>query len=369
MAKAKVHVTHETQITAVLRYEIEIDVGTCSSEEEIKDAVNSLSEDDLRSYLSGETPYETSIGEGDDYDPYDGSVYWDYSGEFEFTDEDEDEEESDENDVVPSSEYVDQQSIDNVKFKMIHCPAGEFWMGSEDGVGDNDERPRHLVKMTKEFWMGETQVTQELWEKVMGWNPSHFKGSGKLPVETVTWYDCLVFCNKLSESKGFRPCFTLSNIEQDGNQITKADVEWNRNANGYRLPTEAEWEYCAKAGTELTYSGSDEIDEVAWHDGNSRDKTHKVKKKKPNAWGLYDMTGNVWEWSMDKYDEENEEIYQSRDNGIENPLLWENSPCARVVRGGSYWYYADDCRVANRYGSDADYRFNDLGLRLLRCEP
>ena len=281
-------------------------------------------------------------------------------------DEYEYEDESHDNDVVPSSEYVDQQSIDDVKFNMIHCPAGEFWMGSEDGVGYDEERPRHLVKMTKGFWMGETQVTQELWEKVMGWNHSYFKESGKLPVERVTWYDCLVFCNKLSESKGFRPCFTLSNIEQDGNHIKKANVEWHRNANGYRLPTEAEWEYCAKAGTELTYSGSEEIDEVAWYDDNSRDRSHKVKNKKPNAWGLYDMSGNVWEWSIDKFDEN---IYQSRDNGIENPILCENTYCARVMRGGSFGSYAASCRVAYRYGVDADYRDYDLGFRLLRCEP
>jgi formylglycine-generating enzyme required for sulfatase activity len=263
--------------------------------------------------------------------------------------------------------HVTHHLIDDVKFNMIHCPAGEFWMGSEDGVGFDSERPRHLVKMTKGFWIGETQVTQELWTKVMGWNPSCFKGNGKLPVETVTWYDCLVFCNKLSESKGFTPCFTLSNIKQDGNQITKANVEWNRNANGYRLPTEAEWEYCAKAGTELTYSGSNNFDEVAWYSGNSKvngtyTTTHEVKTKKANGWGLYDMSGNVWEWCMDKYDSS---TYQSRNNGIENLILWEKSP----VRGGSFRGGADGCRVAYRNRVGAGYWYNYLGFRLLRCEP
>jgi formylglycine-generating enzyme required for sulfatase activity len=254
------------------------------------------------------------------------------------------------------------------RFNMVYCPKGEFWMGSEDGVGHKDERSRHKVKMTQGFWIGETQVTQELWKSVMGWNPSHFKYmfKRKNPVENMTWYDCLVFCNKLSKLEGFTPCFTLINIKKGWYSIDKANVEWNRNANGYRLPTEAEWEYCAKAGSELTYSGSNDVDEVAWYYGNSGCKTHEVKTKKANGWGLYDMSGNVGEWCMDKW---YNNAYQSRVNRIENPLLWENSPYARVVRGGSSGNLADYCRVAYRSGSEAGYRFKYRGFRLLRCEP
>jgi sulfatase modifying factor 1 len=262
--------------------------------------------------------------------------------------------------------WIDVRKIEEIEFNMIACPKGVFWMGSEDGDGNGDENPRHKVQMSKWMWMGETQVTQELWQKVMGWNPSFFEKSLKLPVESVNWYDCLVFCNKLSELEGFIPCFSLKNVEKHYDQITKAIVEWNRNANGYRLPTEAEWEYCAKAGTELIYSGSDDIDEVAWFEDHS-DQTHEVKTKKANAWGLYDMSGNVCEWCMDQFDEND---YQNRNNGnIENPILWSNDPCVRVARGGSYSSHIADCRVASRNGYDANRWMYRRGLRLLRCEP
>jgi formylglycine-generating enzyme required for sulfatase activity len=257
--------------------------------------------------------------------------------------------------------------IEDIEFNMIKCPKGEFWMGSKHGVGYYSEKPRHKVRMSQGMWMGETQVTQELWQVVMGWNPSHFKGSLKLPVESVTWYDCLVFCNKLSELEGFLPCFSLKNIEKDGNQIMKAIVEWNSNANGYRLPTEAEWEYCAKAGTELIYSGSNHLDEVAWYRDNSEHQTREVKTKKANVWGLSDMTGNVWEWCMDQWDSK---AYKNRTNGnIENPLLWSNDPCAHIVRGGFYRRGASGCRVARRVRHRANFWSGSQGLRLLRCEP
>jgi formylglycine-generating enzyme required for sulfatase activity len=158
----------------------------------------------------------------------------------------------------------------------------------------------------------------------------------------------------------------LTNIEKDGNYIVKANVEWLRNTNGYRLPTEAEWEYSAKAGTELTYSGSNNIDQVSWYDRNSGGETHEVKTKKANAWGLYDMSGNVREWCMDTFDEN---AYASRNNGIENPILWNPLSYVHVVRGGSCRNYSDFCRITSRGWSSASGRYNFLGFRLLRCEP
>jgi sulfatase modifying factor 1 len=267
-------------------------------------------------------------------------------------------------DVV--SNQIDQREANGVGFKMVACPSGNFWMGSEDGIGYDNERPRHQVRMNKDFWMGETQVTQELWQAVMGWNPSHFTDSAKLPVENVTWYDCLEFCNQLSNLEKFTPCFELTNIKKDGNSIKRANVKWSKSANGYRLPTEAEWEYSAKAGTELIYSGSNSVDEVAWYRDHSGRKTYEVKAKEANAWGLYDMSGNVWEWCMDKWDSD---IYKSRSNGIENPILWSNSPCARITRGGSSGFHIESCRVAIRYWNIKNLRLDSRGFRLLRSKP
>jgi formylglycine-generating enzyme required for sulfatase activity len=264
--------------------------------------------------------------------------------------------------------YEGDRVVKGVGFKMVYCPEGEFWMGTDDAsLPDslwNRSKPKHKIKITKGFWMGETQVTQELWNAVMGWNSSKFKGSMKLPIEMISWYDCLVFCNKISELEGFNVSYVLSNIQMDGQHITYAQVEWKKDVNGYRLATEAEWEYSAKAGTELIYSGSNNIDEAAWYNGNLGIKTHEVKSKKPNAWGLYDMSGNVWEWCHDAFDEN---IYKNRATN-ENPVNWNNAHCARVLRGGSYWNDAINCRMVYRGGNDADRQRDSWGLRLFRCE-
>lgn len=262
----------------------------------------------------------------------------------------------------------DLRKINQVSFKMIACPKGEFWMGTDDTNVTTYwdwAQPRHLVKMNHRFWIGETLVTQSLWETVMGFNPSHFQESSQLPVENITWYDCLDFCNRLSELDHLEPCFVLSEIKKRDIHIISASVEWLQNANGYRLPTEAEWEYCAKASTELIYSGSNQLDEIAWYDANSDHKTHDVKTKKSNTWGLYDMTGNVYEWCMDQYDSH---AYKNRLNGVENPISWNQNPSSCIVRGGSYWNLSDNCRYSDRNWFETNNKAYYQGFRLLRSE-
>ena len=238
---------------------------------------------------------------------------------------------------------------------MVYCPSGEFWMGSEEGVGDGDERPRHRVKLSRGFWMGQTQVTQALWEKVMGNNPSRFKGSD-LPVETVSWFDAVRFCNALSGSEGLTLAYGIGAGD-------KPTVSLDLKANGYRLPTEAEWEYAAKAGTELMYAGGDDVNAVAWYGDGWMGKTHPVGTKKANAWGIYDMSGNIFEWCSDQRDAE---AYKLRSGTVTDPLVYDAGSSPRALRGGSCWSDADNCRVAYRNGGDANVRGGDLGFRVCR---
>lgn len=214
----------------------------------------------------------------------------------------------------------------DLKIQVVSIPAGEFQMGSENG--DGDEKPVHRVVLTEPFWMGQYEVTQAQWESVMRNNPSYFRGRD-LPVESVSWDECQEFIRKL-----------------------------NANGDGYfyRLPTEAEWEYACRAGTTGEYAGN--LDEMAWYKKNSGGQTHPVGQKKPNAWGLYDMHANVWEWCQDLYG-----TYPiiSVTNPTGNP---EGS--YRVFRGGS-WYYRRTgyCGSALRGLYSSGARSDDLGFRIV----
>ena len=224
--------------------------------------------------------------------------------------------------------------------EFVYIPGGEFWMGCgerETACGD-DEKPRHQLRVNG-FWMGKYEVTQAQWQAVMGRNPSHFNGADR-PVDSVSWNDAQEFLNELNAA-------------------------WanSRSPAQFRLPSEAEWEYAARAGTQTAYSFGDDpaqLGDYAWFDGNSGNQTHSVGQLKPNAFGLYDMHGNVWEWVADTF----------HDNYAGAPTdgsAWGNlgDGKAKLLRGGSWSSIPNNCRSANRRRNDPDYRFNVIGARVV----
>lgn len=269
--------------------------------------------------------------------------------------------EQEEQELLRGEERTKEKTVTNfigMKFALI--PAGKFSMGSppdEKGRFDN-EGPVHEVMIRKPFYLGIYPVTQQEWQAVMGENPSFFKGD-KLPVEQVSWDDVQYFIKNLNEKEG---------------------------SDKYRLPSEAEWEYAARAGTATRYSFDDdesELGEYAWYTENSgsrapkkgdyfgynkddwyenkwNGKTHLVGQKKSNLWGLYDMHGNVWEWVQD-------ELHNSYENAPTDGSAWESGHGAnRVFRGGGWYDLARSCRSANRSFNDPGLRFHNLGFRLLQ---
>ena len=226
-----------------------------------------------------------------------------------------------------------------VKLEMVLIPAGEFLMGSPDSDKDASfqEKPQHRVRITKPFYLGKYKVTQEQWEAVMGSNPSHFKGP-KNPVEQVSWDDCQQFLGKLN---------------------AKFAAEGGK----YQLPSEAQWEYACRAGSKTRYSfGDDEtrLGDHAWIRKNWGGNTHPVGEKKPNAWGLYDMHGNVCElcqdWFKDGY---------YKESPVDDPM-GAATGLYRVLRGGSWHCPAGHCRSANRRRILPGLPCNNLGLRVSR---
>jgi len=220
-------------------------------------------------------------------------------------------------------------TVKGVEFAMIAVEGGVFQMGNS--AGEADENPVHEVKV-RNFSIGQTEVTQELWEAVMGSNPSTWKGA-KYPVESVSWDDCRAFIKKLNRLTGER----------------------------FRLPKEAEWEYAARGGklsNGYTYSGSNNIEDVAWYENNLFSRPHMVAMKAPNELGLYDMSGNVWEWCLDLYDSEYYFYSPKR-----NPS-GAYTGTDRVIRGGSWGGTAKLCRVTERNYLDPEGMANIIGFRL-----
>lgn len=227
-------------------------------------------------------------------------------------------------------------TTNSIGMNFVYLPPGSFMRGS--GYGNSDENSVRRVTLTKGFYIQTTEVTQGQWKSVMGRNPSHFKDCGDdCPVEKVSWEDVQEFMKKLNQRKG---------------------------SDKYRLPTEVEWEYACRTGSSGRYSfGNDEdrLGECARNNGNSRSKTHPVGQKKPNAWGLYDMHGNVWEWCEDWYNKRYPVGSVTDPTGPSSGNYW-------VLRGG-FWYVTRECtRCAYHFLSFPDNRSSFLGFRVARTK-
>ena len=250
---------------------------------------------------------------------------------------------------------------------MVTLPAGTFSMGCTLPECESDESPVHLVALSA-FQIGETEVTQAQWMSVMGSNPSSSKNPvcPQCPVELVSWYDAVVFCNRLSELQGLTPCYysdagftsVYGKVLLGYTLPNSGDVYWNPAAKGYRLPTEAEWNYAARGGSATnTYAGSSILDDVAWYNVNSGSKTKPVKGLFPNAYGLYDLSGNVYEWCWDWYG-----AYPSYT--VTDPT-GPATGTGRVMRGGSFGSDQGRCRSADRLIAGPDIRNGTIGFRLV----
>ncbi len=239
--------------------------------------------------------------------------------------------------VAEETEADDSTFTNSIGMQFVKIPAGDFLMGApeEEEYSDKEERPVHQVTISDEFYIGVYEVTQEQWAEVMGDDPSYFSGTDDLPVEKVSWNDVNNFVDELNEME---------------------------NTDTYRLPTEAEWEYAARAGTDTAFFFGDDINMLAdhgWYDDNSEDMTRPVGMKIANPWGLYDVHGNVAEWVLDEY---HSNYQKAPSDGSE----WTDGVDRRVFRGGSWKNAEVNCRSASRDSIGDGSRTNYIGFRLVK---
>jgi formylglycine-generating enzyme len=239
--------------------------------------------------------------------------------------------------------------------EMLLIKPDQFYLGSNDKEATPYEKPRHKITLQRQILMGKYQVIQALWETVMGENTSHFKGSLR-PVENVSWFDCVQFCNKLSDKEGLEKVYKIQGVE----------VLCDFSCNGYRLPSEAEWEYCARANQEYRFSGSDRCNTVAWYKSNNNDETKVVGQKSPNGFGLYDMSGNVnefcWDWWKSNY-----QGFDGRmESGARIDPTGPQNGSKRIFRGGSWSSNETECSVSQRFRINPYKKYINIGFRICR---
>ena len=274
-------------------------------------------------------------------------------------------------DPPPPTDPTDPTPVDTftntIGMKFVLIPNGSFPMGSNNHVGEVEvvypENPAHAVELTHDFYMSVYETTQEHYEAIVGTNPSHFIGDN-LPVDSLTWIDAVRFANALSASEGLALCYN-----NEGTVIGGAAGNPYLCV-GYRLPTEAEWEYACRAGSRTAYSfGSDslQLGDYAWYKANAGEKTHPVGQKLPNAWELYDMHGNVFEWVHDFYGDDYYSVSPDSDPHGPQTDPDPDGSFVKMVRGGSWWHTATHSRsskrdvVARAFGG-----VSRLGFRLAR---
>ena len=243
--------------------------------------------------------------------------------------------------------------------EMVRINGGTFKMSSpRTELNRYPDEVQHQVTLSA-FYMGKYEVTQKEYENVTGENPSSFRGTN-LPVENVSWYNAVEYCNKLSRMEGLTPVYTVAGrTPETGYPITEATVAANWNNDGYRLPTEAEWEYACRAGTTTAYNTGRSIsDNTGWYNANSKGNTKPGGQKPANAYGLYDMHGNVFEWCWD--------WYGSYESGAQTNPRGVASGIYRVIRGGSWFDPDSNIRSASRSSTVPDFRRSFIGFRVVR---